>query len=298
MLLKVRVLETREIFFCSPVYALNLDKDRIALWNFLEHYSTFATGPWMALGDWNAIRFHSDKKGGKKVPQRILNDFNDCLHKAGLSEVHPTNGEWSWCNRQVFLRRIFVKLDRVFLNERWIYSLPGTKVLYTSAACSDHYGMSIHILMEFAAGPKPFKMLKVWCLQGCVQSLVKKAWDNEISGNPIHVLLQKLRLVKKALKDWNKNCFGNIGEKLIKSKHHLDEVQLELLRDPSENNFQVEQEARLDYQAAVVDQEVLVSQKSRILWLKDTDRCTSYFYNKMKQHRNFNAITLVKNDSG
>ncbi|XP_059635323.1 uncharacterized protein LOC132277486 [Cornus florida] len=227
--------------------------------NFLEHYSTIATGPWMALGDWNAIRFYSDKKGGKKVPQRILNDFNDCLHKAGLSEVHPTNGEWSWCNRHVFSRRIFVKLDRVFLNERWIDSLPSTKVLYTSATCSNHYGIPIHISKEFAVGPKPFKMLMVCCLQGYVQPLVKKAWNNEISGNPIH---------------------------------------LELLRDPSENNFQVEQEAKLGYQAVVVDQEVLVSQKSRILWRKDTDRCTSYFYNKMKQHRNFNAITLVENDSG
>ncbi|XP_059624607.1 uncharacterized protein LOC132267464 [Cornus florida] len=224
-------------------------------------------GPWMAMGDWNSIRFFSDKRGGRKVPQRLLNEFNDCLQDAGLTEVHPTNGDWSWCNRRQISRRIYVKLDRVFLNESWLDNLPGTKVMYTAATCSDYYGLAIHISKEFAAGLKQFKLLK-------------------------------LRLVKTAIKEWNKNCFGDVGERLIQSKQKLNQLQLQHLIDPNDNNFQAEQEARDNYQAAVVDHEILIAKKSRILWLKDTDRCTGYVYNKMKQHRNFNAITIMEHENG
>ncbi|XP_059663420.1 uncharacterized protein LOC132309085 [Cornus florida] len=83
-----------------------------------------------------------------------------------------------------------------------------------------------------------------------------------------------MRLVKNDIKEWNKNCFGDIGEKLRKTKNHLEQSQLNLLSDPTKTNFQIELEAKVDYQAATVDQEVLVTQKSRILWLKDNDRCT------------------------
>ncbi|XP_059626944.1 uncharacterized protein LOC132269705 [Cornus florida] len=141
-------------------------------------------------------------------------------------------------------------------------------------------------------------MLKVWCLHEGITEVIKKAWDDPITGTPIHILLKKLRNVKAAIKVWNKNSFGDIEERVLSTKKVLEDFQLSLLDNPTNDMFVKECQAKDNYHDALSSQEILFAQKSRIHWLKDTDRCTSFFYSKMKQHHQFNAITSVECENG
>ncbi|XP_059658522.1 uncharacterized protein LOC132304831 [Cornus florida] len=247
MLLQVTILHSGEIIFCTPVYAANRAVDRKALWSYITHYSILANGPWITLGDWNAIRFHGDKKGGKRVPQKLLDEFSNCLHTANLLKIYATNGEWSWSNRQRTTRRICVKLDRVFLNNQWLDQIPGTKMAFSAAKSSDHYGVVVQVSKTFAAGPEPFKMLKLWCLKETVLPIIEQAWKIE-------------------------------GKGVLKSTQKLEDIQLQLLSNSSEDLFEAEYKIREEYQASMTDQEILLAQKARTLWLRENDRCSAFFH--------------------
>ncbi|XP_059669008.1 uncharacterized protein LOC132314126 [Cornus florida] len=208
LLLKVHILQTDVMLFCTPVYASNTIAGRRRLWGQLIIQSSIINGPWLVVGDWNATRFHSDKKGGRMVPKKLLAEFNDCLQHAGLIELFATNGEWTWCNRQGSDRRILAKLDRVFTNNAWLQMFTCTKISYSASTSSDHYGVVINIFRQFASGPKPFKMLKVWCLHEGISKVIKQAWDvpimeslqettteNDFEVNPRHILSIDDRLI-------------------------------------------------------------------------------------------------------
>ncbi|XP_059636033.1 uncharacterized protein LOC132278247 [Cornus florida] len=235
MLFKVVVNSTREEFYCTPVYAANQNKNRLDLWKYIFDYADLVHGPWITLGDWNAIRFHGDKKGGSRVPQRMLDEFNLCLQQ---------------------------------------------------------------VSKDFVSGPKPFKMLKVWCDKREVLPLVQQAWDINVKGIPMHRLLLKLRNVKKDVKQWNKNVFGDVGEKIIQMTLKLETIQGSLLQNPTDAMLDEEQTIRDEYESAMADQEIMMAQKSILFWLWDNDKCTAYFHKKLKQHRNFNAITKIENAEG
>ncbi|XP_059663490.1 uncharacterized protein LOC132309171 [Cornus florida] len=245
LLLKIYILQTGKMMFCTPVYAFNTIAGRRRLWGQLIIQSSIVNGPWLVVGDWNATRFHLDKKGGRMVPQNLFAEFNDYLQYAGLIELFATNGEWTWCNRQGSERRILAKLDRVFTNNAWLQMFTGTKISYSASTSSDHYGVVINIFRQF-----------------------------------------------------NKNSFGDIEERVLSFKKTLEEIQLSLLDNPSNELFVRKNHAKEDYNDALSSQQILYAQKSRILWLKDNDRCTAFFYSKMKQHNQFNAITSVETTNG
>ncbi|XP_059663375.1 uncharacterized protein LOC132309040 [Cornus florida] len=141
-------------------------------------------------------------------------------------------------------------------------------------------------------------MLKLWCVKDAILPLIQQAWDIEVEGAPINRLSNKLRNVKKAVKEWNKNGFGDVGDKVIQSTLRLETVHDSLRKDPSDILLDEEQTAREEYEATVADEEILVAQKSRLTWLRENDRCTAYFHQKLKKHRNFNAIIKMENDEG
>ncbi|XP_059658700.1 uncharacterized protein LOC132305032 [Cornus florida] len=138
--------------------------ERRKLWLNLQDQAAVVDCPWIALGEWNISRFHSEKMRGLRVPQHLLDEFNQVIKDIQMEELPLNNGGWSW----------------------------------------NHYGLAVTWHLECVVGPKPFKFLKVWCFQQEIDELVLKAWTEPVDGNPLHKLQKKLRAVKSIIKDWNK----------------------------------------------------------------------------------------------
>jgi hypothetical protein len=60
--------------------------------------------------------------------------------------------------------------------------------------------------------------------QDCV-NVVQQSWNVNVVGCPMYVLSEKLKILKKNLKTWNKNVFGNVHENVKKCKLKVDEIQ-------------------------------------------------------------------------
>ncbi|XP_059629732.1 uncharacterized protein LOC132272646 [Cornus florida] len=160
-----------------------------------------------------------------------------------MEDLPINNGDWSWCNKQITHKRINAKLDRVLVNAEWLHQFNDSKVVFTPSSLLDHYGLLVQWFFDCSVGPKPFKFLKIWCLQAKVEKVVKKAWECNVTGSPIHVLQKKLRSVKDTVKSWNKER-ETTSDQLQAAREAIYSVQMDLLQDPNnQDSISKEREA-------------------------------------------------------
>lgn len=121
---------------------------------------------------------------------------------------------------------------------------------------------------------------------------VKEGWgpyDRHQQGD----LVGKISRCRKAISSWKRSNPSN-NEKLIE--------QLNMQIDQAQANDEVSSEEELELKwrlcAAYREEEIYWRQKSRALWLKESDRNTKYFHAKTKQRRARNRITKLKNSMG
>ena len=76
---------------------------------------------------------------------------------------------------------------------------------------SDHYP----IVLEgrgVKKGKTPFKFENMWLLTDGFKELVRKWWTEYIvAGTDSHCLAEKLKALKKDLREWNKKVFGIVS---------------------------------------------------------------------------------------
>ena len=89
-------------------------------------------------------------------------------------------------------------------------------------------------------------------------------------------VVQKLKVVKEALKGQNVTTFGKIDERINVLKDELYEIQTILAKDQGNEQAAMDETRKLyELLNAMLDaEEFLMRQKSRVLWLKNGDRKT------------------------
>lgn len=88
--------------------------------------------PWMAIRDFNAILFESEKFGGR------LNDngcpiFGDFVHALTLQDIGFTGLKFTWKRG-----RDFERLDRAIGNDEWVKTFPNFPISHLPRIKSNH----------------------------------------------------------------------------------------------------------------------------------------------------------------
>lgn len=73
--------------------------------------------------------------------------------------------------------------------------------------------------------PRPFRFEDFWTRDPTYGIVIEEAWSTPVVGSPSICLSQKLKLTKTAIKQWNKQYFGDITTKLNSTLAFLDLVQ-------------------------------------------------------------------------
>ncbi|KAL2937634.1 GPI ethanolamine phosphate transferase 2 [Bienertia sinuspersici] len=96
-----------------------------------------------------------------------------------------------------------------------------------------------------------------------------KAWRGSISGNPFKIIWEKLKLVKKALKQVHSQEFTSITSKIDKARDELTSVQQSLAQEPDLLELQEKEKiCTLNLKKWLSIEESALRQKARIQWLK------------------------------
>ncbi|GJU48767.1 hypothetical protein Tco_1218322 [Tanacetum coccineum] len=100
------------------------------------------------------------------------------------------------------------------------------------------------------------------------------------------------------MRDLNKKN-GDVCEKVRMLKVDLDRVQEALSRDPSSGHLREDELVYSEvYRKAVIDEELLLKQKSKIQWLKEGDFHSAYFHNMVKGRVIKSRIESVYDEDG
>ena len=71
---------------------------------------------------------------------------------------------------------------------------------------------------------RPYRFKAMWTTHPRCEDVINKAWNNEVSGSKFYCLIQKLKMTRNALKEWNKNVFGNLKVRKDRLENQLAKV--------------------------------------------------------------------------
>ena len=111
--------------------------------------------------------------------------------------------------------------------------------------------------------------------------LIHDSWANKVVGCPMFILQHKLKKLKIELQDWNKNSFGNVHNAVLLKQGILLGIQ-QTLETASlldiDGLLSQERIIKEEIDHALHCQYLFWKEKAKMLWFKDEDRNTTFFF--------------------
>jgi hypothetical protein len=256
----------RAVWAIAGVYGPNSDRDRRLLWDELAGVLSLWNLPCCLGGDFNVTRFPSEGSGSARLDHAMM-EFSDFISEQGLMDLPlaALGGGGLSC----FPR-----------------GAPGVMQKRLPRLCSDHFPILLD-MGDVSRGRRPFKFENMWLKVEGFVDLVKQWWESYFfQGMPSFVFARKLKALKLDLKRWNEEKFDNIGRNkriLLNDLRGFDAHEESRALEEVELARKVEVVRELEKCALM--EEVSRRQKSRLLWLKEGNKCTKFFHSIANSNR-------------
>ena len=100
----------------TGVYDPNRDESRSELWDELSEVRHQWTQPWCIFGDFNVVRFPSERRGCVRINPAMV-DFSDFIEGFHLVDLPLNGGLYTWCNGSA--NPSMSRIDRVLVSTDW-----------------------------------------------------------------------------------------------------------------------------------------------------------------------------------
>lgn len=293
----VTFMEKQLHFSLTFVYALNKPYQRSRLWSNLQDISKSIFGPWCVQGDFNCILSLDEVSGGREQWTQDMQRFKECIHDCGLGHVHTIGPLFTWSNGRLD-NLISKRLDRILANADWFTTFSESYAMVKHKGIMDHNPMILYVPMTLDAYHKAFQFFTYMIDIPEFLDVVKKAWEPIWYGHPMSILCKRLQQVKRDLVVLNRKK-GNVHDNVLTARENLKSIQSNLIQDPlSPSLLQQEKMSVLALQNAILYEDSLLLQKSRVNWLTVGDGNTKYFFNQTKANWNSNKIMGLEDVDG
>ncbi|XP_042489634.1 uncharacterized protein LOC122069615 [Macadamia integrifolia] len=254
--------------------------------------------PWSVIGDFNATLLFNEKRGPGRFNANSAADFQSMVDTCLLLQVPSQGKKFTWTNNG---RRgnVAAVLDRSFYNSKWLDMFKSTLQRVLLRSSSNH--APILVVSDSIARPGniPCRFNNFWMEHDLFENVIQDVWNQEISGNPIFILSQKLKRVKLYIKPWGRKKFPNIDNEVKKASNHLNSVHQEIeAAGMSDDLFGREADAKTALLKATQLQDNLWAQKAKQRWMKDGDKNSKFFHLSVKMRRARNQIRTLQNADG
>ncbi|RVW39723.1 LINE-1 reverse transcriptase-like [Vitis vinifera] len=281
--------------FCwcfTGVYGPTAKVEREDFWSELGAIKGLWNEPWCVAGDFNMIRFPSERSRGGRLTQ-AMRRFSEVVEKLELRDLPLQGGVFTWCGG--LNNRSKSRIDRFFISEDWETHFQGAIQTVLARPISDH----TPILLDgggMRRGPTPFRFENMWLKSEGFKEVMRQWWEGiQVNGSASFILTEKLKALKPLLRSWNKEVFGQIDLEKQKAWNLIEYWDKEeMVRSLSIEEEEVRKEARELYKKWALLEEVSWRQKSREIWLKEGDRNTKFFHKMANAHRRRKQLNRIK----
>jgi hypothetical protein len=152
-------------------------------------------------GDLNLTLALEEKKGGSIVRDPAREWVEDIMLDWDLEDIKPSIGKFIWENKRVGPGHIAARRDRFLVQSSFLLLglIFSSKILPHSV--SDHKPILLELSQDKNLGPIPFRFSLAWILYEGFQDLVAKVWNEKVYASSFYVWEEKLRKLKKVLKN-------------------------------------------------------------------------------------------------
>lgn len=107
-------------FTFAAIYGLHTIQDRKSLWLELSNFVTNTQSPCILMGDYNVVRYATDRVQSTDVSQVETVDFSNFMEDHLLTEAPSSGVYYSWNNKGIGGDGIQSKIDKAIVNCAWI----------------------------------------------------------------------------------------------------------------------------------------------------------------------------------
>ena len=279
---------------CTGLYGPNADHHRAALWEELSKVRVRWNTACFLFGDFNIIRYPCERLGCESFSPTMI-AFSDFIENNYLVDLPLDGAAFTWFRGAE--SQAMSRIDRTLVSVDWVDHFGNVSQRVLPHVISDHCPLLVEA-GGVGKGRCAFKFENMWLkVEGFVEK-VKHWWEGySFLGSPSFVLAQKLKALKKDLKKWNKEEFGNLA---FKKKYLLSELlgldAKEELLGLSNVEESRQTQVKGDIAALVALEETFWRQKSRALYVKEGDNNTRFFHRLVNSHRIANHIKSIEVD--
>ncbi|XP_072954595.1 uncharacterized protein [Typha angustifolia] len=229
--------------------------------------------PWVVAGDFNAYLSTNEKKSCGTIeigPKGKA--FADFIEAAGLCDLGFEGLPYTWCNNQAGSRRIWVRLDRVLANTRWLGQYPMAKVRHLDRTASDHAPLLLSTPRTSSPIARPFRYELLWLEYKESEQIARDVWVAGSRGNPMHTFTHKICQLQAKMKRWSRDTVGDLEAKLVDICQELEESkQLD-----AAGNLPADELGRLRslyHHKSALSRQINIKwlQRSRLQWVQEGD---------------------------
>lgn len=207
------------------VYAPNEATNRMEVWDELLQLKNGSQIPLYLGGDFNEIKAMCERTGCTRMA-KCMRIFKDFINQAELKDLPMMGKQFTWTNFQN--NAIHNRIDRFLISPEFLEKF--SVVLWgLPRPISDHSPIMITD-NNWNWGPKPFRFMDAWLSHPKCLKIAKEVWETTPTyGWAGCQIVKKLKEVKRRLKVWNKQEFGNM---FTKQKGLQDQIhQLDILSE-------------------------------------------------------------------
>ncbi|KAH7863457.1 hypothetical protein Vadar_017734 [Vaccinium darrowii] len=276
------------------VYFSSRVEVRKAQWDVFVQYKDCLGEDWAIWGDMNNIVSTDEKQGGVLPVQSNLRDFQDFINTCHLLDLGFSGYPFTWRNNREGEGFIQERLDRVLVSPSWRTRFPHAAVEHLDAIGSDHSALLLQLLRFESPSRAPFRFDARWVQEEELIPVIQGAWNTQVQGSRFFNVHQKIKTCRVSIQNWKKRKRLNSGQRIKELKDQIQSIQNEQNLHSRGNLQELRNLLRLEWDK----EEMFWRQKSRINWLRQGDRNTSFFHASVLQRRARNRITGIENSAG
>ena len=220
--------------------------------------------------------------------------FREVLDECGLMDLGFRGEKYTWKGKRPG-GMVLERLDRAVANNTWFASNPGTQVQHLQSHASDLRPIIVKPDGIFPKPCRPFKFEKMWLSNwGCSDTVIC-TWGNSAPDTTMAQDAGKIKLCGDRLSIWSKKSFGCIKKMLETKSKMLAKAELAAARGGGD--YALVKALQLEVNALLDKESQMWEQRARALFLKCSDRNTSYFHSKASHRYRRNRISDLRNNA-